>query len=122
MYFLSMVGVDEFELGELLLLDVVVVRNTLGSPDANHEDITCLLVAFLELGQICGHYLVKVFFGEVDAVYLNSGALDALILPYQVFSEAKIINNVPVSHHTSGSGRSPGAAGETAPGIVQVFP
>lgn len=57
---------------EVLLLDIVVVRDTLRSPNANHEDVPGLLVSVGISAELNGHDGIQVFFGEVDTIHLSS--------------------------------------------------
>ena len=84
---------------EVLLLDIVVVRDALDSPDAHHKDIPNLLVSDAEFRQVCCQDHVQIVPRQVDAVYIHPGAIELLILPDTVVMETFNLGRVENGFH-----------------------
>ena len=65
----------------LLLGNVIVVRNSLSCPHANHKDIACLVMANSVLAQVGFHDFIQILTSQINAVSLNPGTFELLILP-----------------------------------------
>ena len=73
---------------DVFLLDVVVVGDALGGPDADHEDVAGLLGGGFEPGEIGLHHCVQLLLGEVYGIDLHADALEFGILVNRVVVDA----------------------------------
>ena len=67
-------GVDVF------FLDIVVVGDALGGPDADHEDVADFFGGGFEMAEVGLHHGVELLFGEVDVVHFHADAAELGVL------------------------------------------